>query len=142
MHAILRGVLLSAYAEPTVTEAAVNATAVIEHVLGFAHCSATETLDAEDKFSCDTCGCLQEAQKRIKIKQLPKVLCLHLKRFKYVEDLQRCVAAATLAIALAMAVFVVTSAVVCVAAAAASSAAVSVRAACAATSHSAGASDA
>lgn len=52
-------------------------------------CSATETLDAEDKFSCDTCGCLQEAQKRIKIKQLPKVLCLHLKRFKYVEDLQR-----------------------------------------------------
>ena len=59
-------------------------------------CSATETLDAEDKFSCDTCGCLQEAQKRIKVKQLPKVLCLHLKRFKYVEDLQRWVAAALL----------------------------------------------
>ena len=52
-------------------------------------CSATETLDAEDKFSCDTCGCLQEAQKRIKIKQLPNILCLHLKRFKYIEDLQR-----------------------------------------------------
>lgn len=52
-------------------------------------CSATETLDAEDKFSCDKCGCLQEAQKRIKIKQLPNILCLHLKRFKYVEDLQR-----------------------------------------------------
>ena len=53
-------------------------------------CSATETLDAEDKFSCDTCGCLQEAQKCIRIKQLPRILCLHLKRFKYVEDMQRC----------------------------------------------------
>ncbi|KAL3139205.1 Ubiquitin carboxyl-terminal hydrolase 4 [Trebouxia sp. C0010 RCD-2024] len=65
----------------------------IEHNSSVTSClrnfSATETLDAEDKFSCDTCGCLQEAQKRIKIKQLPKVLCLHLKRFKYVEDLQR-----------------------------------------------------
>lgn len=65
----------------------------IEHNSSVTSClrnfSATETLDAEDKFSCDTCGCLQEAQKRIKIKQLPKVLCLHLKRFKYVEDMQR-----------------------------------------------------
>eukprot|EP00891_Asterochloris_glomerata_P000112 jgi/Astpho2/112/e_gw1.00004.43.1_t len=51
--------------------------------------SSTETLDADDKFSCDTCGCLQEAQKRMKIKELPPVLCLNFKRFKYLEDLQR-----------------------------------------------------
>lgn len=31
--------------------------------------SATETLDREDKFSCDTCGCLQEAQKRMKVRR-------------------------------------------------------------------------
>lgn len=52
-------------------------------------CSATETLDRDDKFFCDTCCCLQEAQKRMKIKQLPQCLCLHLKRFKYIESLAR-----------------------------------------------------
>ena len=51
--------------------------------------SATETLDAEDKFFCDACGGLQEAQKWMKIKALPRVLCLHLKRFKYIEQLDR-----------------------------------------------------
>ena len=54
-------------------------------------CSSTETLDAEDKFFCDVCQCLQEAQKRMKIDQLPPVLCLHLKRFKYIEQHDRCV---------------------------------------------------
>lgn len=52
--------------------------------------SATETLDRDDKFFCDTCCCLQEAQKRMKLKQLPQCLCLHLKRFKYIESLARC----------------------------------------------------
>ena len=52
-------------------------------------CSSTETLDADDKFFCDVCQCLQEAQKRMKIKQLPQVLCLHLKRFKYIEQHDR-----------------------------------------------------
>ena len=33
----------------------------------FYGCSSTETLDAEDKFFCDTCQCLQEAQKRMKV---------------------------------------------------------------------------
>ncbi|GAB4813530.1 hypothetical protein N2152v2_000576 [Parachlorella kessleri] len=51
--------------------------------------SSTETLNAEDKFFCDSCGCLQEAQKRMRLKQLPPVLCLHLKRFKYIEQLGR-----------------------------------------------------
>ncbi|KAI3437589.1 hypothetical protein D9Q98_000042 [Chlorella vulgaris] len=51
--------------------------------------SSTETLDAEDKFFCDQCGCLQEAQKRMRLARLPPVLCLHLKRFKYMESLGR-----------------------------------------------------
>lgn len=51
--------------------------------------STTETLAAEDKFHCDKCGCLQEAQKRMRLALLPPVLCLHLKRFKYIESMGR-----------------------------------------------------
>ena len=76
--------------------------------------SASEALRRENKFFCDTCGSLQaragparpparpptlpplplppppaqEARKRIRFKRLPNVLALHLKRFKYVEQLQ------------------------------------------------------
>uniref|UniRef100_A0A7S1F3S0 ubiquitinyl hydrolase 1 n=1 Tax=Noctiluca scintillans TaxID=2966 RepID=A0A7S1F3S0_NOCSC len=46
---------------------------------------STELLRAGNKFFCDTCSCLQEAEKRLRIYQLPTVLTLHLKRFKYVE---------------------------------------------------------
>ncbi|KAF8718105.1 hypothetical protein HU200_025585 [Digitaria exilis] len=51
--------------------------------------SSTETLNAEDKFFCDKCCSLQEAQKRMKIKKPPNILVIHLKRFKYIEQLQR-----------------------------------------------------
>lgn len=51
--------------------------------------SAEEMLCEKNKFHCDNCGGLQEAEKRMKIKRLPRVLALHLKRFKYTEDLQR-----------------------------------------------------
>ncbi|KAL2808355.1 hypothetical protein BJX63DRAFT_424659 [Aspergillus granulosus] len=51
--------------------------------------SAEETLCEKNKFHCDNCGGLQEAEKRMKIKRLPRILALHLKRFKYTEDLQR-----------------------------------------------------
>lgn len=37
---------------------------------------------------CDTCMCLQEAHKKVTIKKLPKVLMIHLKRFKYQESTQ------------------------------------------------------
>ncbi|KAF3903302.1 hypothetical protein AA313_de0204929 [Arthrobotrys entomopaga] len=51
--------------------------------------SASEMLCERNKFHCDVCGGLQEAEKRMKIKRLPKVLALHLKRFKYMEELGR-----------------------------------------------------
>ncbi|KAH7683492.1 Ubiquitinyl hydrolase 1 protein [Dioscorea alata] len=51
--------------------------------------SSTETLNAEDKFFCDKCCSLQEAQKRMKIKRPPSILVIHLKRFKYIEQLGR-----------------------------------------------------
>jgi ubiquitin carboxyl-terminal hydrolase 9/13 len=51
--------------------------------------SAEEMLCERNKFHCDHCGGLQEAEKRMKIKKLPKVLALHLKRFKYTEDYSR-----------------------------------------------------
>lgn len=51
--------------------------------------SAEEMLCERNKFHCDNCGGLQEAEKRMKIKRLPKILALHLKRFKYTEDFTR-----------------------------------------------------
>eukprot|EP00164_Ancoracysta_twista_P004672 GFYU01006317.1.p1 GENE.GFYU01006317.1~~GFYU01006317.1.p1 ORF type:complete len:403 (-),score=70.83 GFYU01006317.1:77-1285(-) len=51
--------------------------------------SNTETLAREDKFYCDKCCSLQEAQKRMRIKKLPTMLILHLKRFKYIEQIQK-----------------------------------------------------
>ena len=49
--------------------------------------SEEEMLCERNKFHCDNCGGLQEAEKRMKIKKLPRVLALHLKRFKYTEDM-------------------------------------------------------
>ncbi|PVG01705.1 cysteine proteinase [Serendipita vermifera] len=49
--------------------------------------SASEMLCQRNKFFCDSCCGLQEAEKRMKIKRLPNVLALHLKRFKYQEEL-------------------------------------------------------
>jgi ubiquitin carboxyl-terminal hydrolase 9/13 len=51
--------------------------------------SEEEMLCERNKFYCDQCCGLQEAEKRMKIKRLPKILALHLKRFKYTDELQR-----------------------------------------------------
>ncbi|SPN96696.1 related to carbon catabolite repression protein CREB [Cephalotrichum gorgonifer] len=51
--------------------------------------SAEEMLCERNKFHCDHCGGLQEAEKRMKIHRMPKVLTFHLKRFKYTEDYSR-----------------------------------------------------
>ncbi|PIN10990.1 Ubiquitin-specific protease [Handroanthus impetiginosus] len=50
---------------------------------------STETLNAADKFFCDKCRSLQEAQKRMKIKKPPRILVIHLKRFKYYLHLHK-----------------------------------------------------
>ena len=51
--------------------------------------SAPEMLCERNKFHCDKCGGLQEAEKRLKFKRLPKVLAIHLKRFKWMEEAGR-----------------------------------------------------
>ncbi len=51
--------------------------------------SSSETLRRGDKFYCEACCSLQEAQKRLRLARLPRVLVLQLKRFKFVERLQR-----------------------------------------------------
>ncbi|KAI8999506.1 hypothetical protein BC832DRAFT_534200 [Gaertneriomyces semiglobifer] len=51
--------------------------------------SREETLRQKNKYFCDHCRSLQEAQKRMKIKRTPNILAVHLKRFKYQERLQR-----------------------------------------------------
>jgi ubiquitin carboxyl-terminal hydrolase 12/46 len=48
---------------------------------------SAETLQGNNKFYCDNCCSLQEAQKRSTITKWPRVLCLHLKRFKFDEQL-------------------------------------------------------
>ncbi|CDK25620.1 unnamed protein product [Kuraishia capsulata CBS 1993] len=51
--------------------------------------SQSEMLNESNKFYCEKCHSLQEAAKTIKLKKLPQVLVLHLKRFKYMEELNR-----------------------------------------------------
>jgi ubiquitin carboxyl-terminal hydrolase 12/46 len=48
--------------------------------------SSTELLEKQDKFYCDVCCSLQEAERRMRIRRVPQILALHLKRFKYVEQ--------------------------------------------------------
>ncbi len=48
--------------------------------------SSEETLKDDEKYFCDRCGRKQEAVKRMRISQPPRVLCCHFKRFKYVES--------------------------------------------------------
>lgn len=59
------------------------------------HClnnfSRLETLTHQNKFYCNSCSSLQEAVKTIKIKSLPEILVINLKRFKYDDKLDKMV---------------------------------------------------
>ncbi|EEB11507.1 ubiquitin carboxyl-terminal hydrolase, putative [Pediculus humanus corporis] len=65
----------------------------IDQNTSITHClkcfSNTETLCGDNKFKCDNCSSYQEAQKRMRVKKLPMILALHLKRFKYMEQYNR-----------------------------------------------------
>jgi len=65
----------------------------VEQNASITHClrvfSNMETLCAEQKYYCENCCSKQEAQKRMRVKKLPQMLALHLKRFKYVEQFNR-----------------------------------------------------
>jgi ubiquitin carboxyl-terminal hydrolase 12/46 len=51
--------------------------------------SRIETLSRQNKFWCEQCHSLQEAQKRLRIKSPPRVLVVQLKRFKFLEEIER-----------------------------------------------------
>lgn len=65
----------------------------MEQNTSITHClrgfSNTETLCSEYKYYCEECRSKQEAHKRMKVKKLPMILALHLKRFKYMDQLHR-----------------------------------------------------
>lgn len=58
----------------------------VEQNTSITHClrgfSNTETLSGEHKYDCEVCCSKQEAEKRMRVKKLPLILALHLKRFK------------------------------------------------------------
>lgn len=51
--------------------------------------SKLEVLTHQNKFYCNSCSSLQEAVKTIKIKDLPEILVVNFKRFKYDERVDR-----------------------------------------------------
>ncbi|CCE63182.1 hypothetical protein TPHA_0E00870 [Tetrapisispora phaffii CBS 4417] len=56
----------------------------IQEILG--DYSQREMLNGSNKFFCDCCSGLQEAERIVGLKKLPETLILHLKRFKYSEE--------------------------------------------------------
>merc|ERR1740123_956541 len=45
--------------------------------------SAPEYLTGKDKYYCEHCKQKNDCEKRIVFKELPEVLCIHIKRFRY-----------------------------------------------------------
>lgn len=43
----------------------------------------TETLDGENMYMCETCGCRRNASKQLRLVRVPPCLVVHIKRFRY-----------------------------------------------------------
>lgn len=43
----------------------------------------TETLDGDNMYMCDTCGCRREASKQLRLVRVPQIMVVHIKRFCY-----------------------------------------------------------
>ena len=48
-----------------------------------------ELLNSDNKFYCNSCRSLQEAKRSMRLHRLPPVISIHLKRFKFLEDVGR-----------------------------------------------------
>ena len=57
--------------------------------IGWQKFFCAEKMFGREKFFCGSCQSKQEAQKQVRIKKLPPVLVLHLKRFKFVEQVNK-----------------------------------------------------
>ncbi|KAJ3222621.1 Ubiquitin carboxyl-terminal hydrolase 12 [Clydaea vesicula] len=99
VHEIFEGILINetkCLSCDTVTsrdEAFLDISVDIENNISLSSClrsfSKSEILGGKNKFFCDCCRTLQEAEKKMKIKKLPNILAVHLKRFKYIEKDKR-----------------------------------------------------
>ncbi|XP_061665026.1 ubiquitin carboxyl-terminal hydrolase 12 [Syngnathoides biaculeatus] len=99
VHEIFRGTLtnetrcLNCEAVSSKDEDFLDLSVDVEQNTSITHClrdfSNTETLCSEYKYYCEQCRSKQEAQKRMRVKRLPMILALHLKRFKYMDQLHR-----------------------------------------------------
>ncbi|KAL5482206.1 hypothetical protein EMCRGX_G022501 [Ephydatia muelleri] len=45
--------------------------------------TSLEILDQTEWYHCDQCNCRQPSSKKLTVESIPRVLCLHLKRFRY-----------------------------------------------------------
>ena len=77
----------------SVDETFLNLSLDIVPNVSISHCLrqffAPELLSGQNKFFCTRCAHLQEAIKRLRLKQAPENLIIHLKRFKFTDKLQR-----------------------------------------------------
>lgn len=98
IHRLFQGVLtnetrcLSCETVTSRNEAFLDLSVNIEPNTSISSClrrfSDSEMLSGRNKYFCDRCSCLQEAEKRMKILCPPSILALHLKRFKWDERVQ------------------------------------------------------
>jgi len=99
VHTIFEGILtnetkcLTCQSVSSRDESFLDLSIDIEQNTSLTHClkhfSSTEKLTGQNLFFCEKCNDKTEAEKRIKIKKLPMTLVLHLKRFKYIEEMNK-----------------------------------------------------